>query len=209
MYVVGGLGEEGRTRSVLKFDVGTQARSEVAPMPNALSNCSACVLGNDIFVFGGSDGECLAESTFCYNMITKVWTTITPMPETKKNHSVSVMSGLIYVVGGMVGAKEIDIVRSVHKYDPAANSWSTVAPLLSPRFGLASFVLGGRLYAAGAYSGVHDLTSVERYNVILDSWETLRGMELGSHCVDFCAQGMWLEVDLFDNLETKTRRART
>jgi hypothetical protein len=208
MYVVGGHDDEGRQRSVLKFDVDTQAWSEVARMPSALSHCSACVLGNDIFVFGGFDGEWLADSTFCYNTLTNVWTTLAPMPEAKNNHSVCVMSGLIYVVGGMAGRQESDIVSSVHKYDPAANLWSTVAPLLSPRVGLASFVLDGRLYAAGGSSGVHDLSSVERYNAASDSWEKVRGMELSGPRVDFCAQGMRLEVGLFDSLETKARRAR-
>jgi N-acetylneuraminic acid mutarotase len=117
------------------------------------------------------------------------------------------MSGLIYVVGGMVGTQESDVDSSVHRFDPAANLWSAVADMSTPRAGLTSFVLGGRLYAAGGYSGVDDLSSVERYNAVSDSWETVDGMELSGPQVDFGAQVMRLEVGLFDSLETKARRA--
>jgi hypothetical protein len=56
MYVLGGVEKfdgdvDGvETRSVLKFDSGTQAWSEVGSMPRALYRCSACVLGSNIFV---------------------------------------------------------------------------------------------------------------------------------------------------------------
>jgi hypothetical protein len=65
------------------------------------------------------------------------------------------------------------------------------------------------LYVAGGFDGVDDLRSVERYNAVSDTWETVRGIELSGPRVDFGAQVMRLEVGLFDILETKARRARS
>jgi hypothetical protein len=94
MYVIGGVEdsdgdvERVETRSVLKFDRGAQAWIEVAPMPRALFNCGACVLGSNIFVLGGADDETSADSTFCYNTLVNVWTTLAPMPEARMGHGV-------------------------------------------------------------------------------------------------------------------------
>jgi hypothetical protein len=106
MFVLGGVekiagdAELLETRSVLKFDSGTQAWSEVEPMLRALSNCSTCVLGSNIFVLGGFDGEKSVESTFCYNTLTNLWKTLAPMPGAKMGPSICVLSGLIYTIGG-------------------------------------------------------------------------------------------------------------
>jgi hypothetical protein len=78
----------------------------------------------------------------------------------------------------------------------------------TPRSNLTSFVLGGSLYVAGGFHGDKFVSSVERYTVASDNWETVDGMELSGHRVDFGAQVVRLEVSLFDSLETKARRAR-
>jgi hypothetical protein len=204
MYVLGGIQNRDdaialnkrNRRSVLKFDSGTQAWSEAAPMPRALINCSACVLGSFIFVCGGFDGRRSAD-TFCYNTVTNVWTTLAPMPEARIGHNVCALSGLIYSIGD-----------SVLRFDSEANLWSTVAPMLCSRDDLESFVLGGSMYAAGGFNGEDILSSVERYDVASDSWEVVSDMALSGARSDFGVQMMRLEVGLFDILESRARRAR-
>jgi N-acetylneuraminic acid mutarotase len=129
MFVLGGVekiagdAELLETRSVLKFDSGTQAWSEVEPMLRALSNCSTCVLGSNIFVLGGFDGEKSVESTFCYNTLTNLWKTLAPMPGAKMGPSICVLSGLIYTIGGSttMNHQYASAASSVHRFDPAAN----------------------------------------------------------------------------------------
>jgi N-acetylneuraminic acid mutarotase len=216
MYVLSGVeatdeeGSEELTTSVLTFHSSTQAWSELAPMPEALHNCGACVLGSSIFVFGGyrgGDAESVKKSTYCYDTATNLWSTLAPMPETRMNHSVCVVSGLIYVIGGemVVGTP----VGSVHCLDPATNAWSMIAPMLNTRTGLVSYVLGGTIYAAGGFGGASLLSSVERYDVASDRWEVVSDMALSAARADFGARVMTLEVNLFDNLETKAPRARS
>jgi hypothetical protein len=220
LYILGGMEDvvgdehslETCTTSVLKFDSSTQAWSEVAPMPEARANFVACVLNDAIYVVGGYGNDFandnLTDTNFCYNTVTNVWSTLAPIPDTKLGHSVCVVSGQIYVLGGQ---RPLDpaMASSVHRFNPVTNVWSAVAPMSTPRCGLTSFVLGGSLYVAGGFDGVDDLRSVERYNAVSDTWETVRGIELSGPRVDFGAQVMRLEVGLFDILETKARRARS
>jgi hypothetical protein len=64
------------------------------------------------------------------------------------------------------------------------------------------------MYVAGGFDGVNDLSSVERYCAVLDGWEYVSDMTLGTTRVQFGAKVMRLEVGLFDSLEAKARRAR-
>jgi N-acetylneuraminic acid mutarotase len=218
LYILGGMegivGDEYslETTSVLKFDSGTQAWSEVAPMPEARASFATCVLGRHIYAVGGQsiyedDGP--MSTTYCYNAMTNVWSTLSAMPEAKMGHSVCVMSDHVYVLGGLVSTQQSSVVSSVHRFDPAGNTWSTVAPMSTPRSGLTSFVLGGSLHAAGGFNGSDYLSSVERYDVASDSWNVISGMELSTPRVEFEALVMTPEVALFDSLETKARRARS
>jgi hypothetical protein len=207
MYVLGGHEGGVGTRSVLRFESGTQVWNEVAPMPSAFYSCVACVLGNDIYVVGSMDGdEMLTATTYRYNTTANVWVTLAPMPAAKVTHSVCVMSGLIYVLGGRLEEGAFD--SSCHQFDPVANIWSLLAPMSTPRAGFASFVLGGRLCAAGGYDGDALISSVERYDVRSDSWELATDMELNGSLVDFGGGVMVVEMNLFDSLESKARSAR-
>jgi hypothetical protein len=214
LYILGGMegivGDEYSldTTSVLKFDSGTQAWSEVAPMPEARANFVACVLHNDIYVVGGFGDDNPTDNNFCYNTVTNVWSTLAPIPDTKLGHSVCVVFGRIYVLGGRTTLDQA-MASSVHRFDPVTNVWSAVAPMSTPRCALTSFVLGGCLHAAGGFDGVDDLSSVERYNAVSDSWERVRSMELSGPRLDFGSQVMTLEMGLFDSLEKKARCARS
>jgi hypothetical protein len=207
MYVLGGYEDGAWTRSAFMFDIGAQVWSEMAPMPRALHKCRACALGSNIFIFGccgsGND-ESLSATTYCYNTATDVWSTLAPMPEAIMNHSVCVVSGLIYVIGG---ERNSGIgVSSAYRFDPAMDAWSMMAPMLGVRVGLVSLVRGENIYAAGGVNGAGLLSSMERYDVLSDSWQVVSDMALSTVRADFGAQVMTLEVSLFDSLETKARR---
>jgi N-acetylneuraminic acid mutarotase len=189
---------------VLKFVISTEAWIEVAPIPQALDTFDTCVLGSDIYVVGviEYEGDNTPTATMHrYSTMANVWT--------KMGHSVCVLYGLIYALGGHGTTQSSDTFSSAHKYAPAANAWSTVAPMSTPRAGLSPFVLGGRRYAAGGASGLELLSSVERYDAISDSWETVPGVGLSEPREDFGVQVMTQELGLFDSLETKARRARS
>jgi N-acetylneuraminic acid mutarotase len=213
MYVLGGIekieDKEHTMNSVLKLDSLTQTWSEVAPMPAERDSTGVCVMSSDIYIFGGGDGGGKATSTtYRYSTDTNTWATLAPMPEDKCYHSVCVLDGLIYVMGGEdsngVG------VNTVHRFDPTANSWSAMAPMSVDRTGLRSFVLDGSIHAIGGLDEENEtgLTSMKRYCVASDSWSEVSGGELSEGRNIFGAYVMLLEVNLFDSLTVKAKRAR-
>ena len=74
----------------------------------------------------------------------------------------AVLDSKLYAVGGW--DDNVNVLRSVERYDPALDAWEAVAPMAAARcaFGLA--VLDGRLYAAGGGNNEGSLRSVERYD---------------------------------------------
>jgi hypothetical protein len=210
MYVLGGIEViDGRGRTVssmLKFGSRAQTWSEVAPMPAGRDYAGVCVVRSAIYIFGGRDGIRGATSTtYRFSTETNTWTILSSMPVTKYAHSVCVLDGLIYV---MRGQDDAQIFSCVHCYDPVADSWSEVAPMSAARAEHGVFVLNGSIYVVGGHEREIAMTSMEQYCVALDSWSDVRGGELSTARVALGSLSMWVEVDLFDSLMAKAKRAR-
>jgi N-acetylneuraminic acid mutarotase len=165
-----------------------------------------CVVDNAIYIFGGRDDDMEATTTtYRFSTETNMWATLAPMPDAKCNHCVCVLDGLIYVMGGEDSAS--DTVSSVHRFDPVANSWSTVAPMSSARKGLAAFVLGGNIHVVSGREGARWLNTMERYCVASESWSEVSGGEFIT-VRNLCnVHVVRVDVDLFDSLMAKAKRA--
>jgi N-acetylneuraminic acid mutarotase len=226
MYILGGQGDEvedegnvdgeaeSQLNSVLKFDSKTQKWTQVAPMPKGRCRMAVSVLGSNIYVFGGdvdyNEREDYNESviSYRYNTVSDEWMTVAPMPGPKSAHSACVLDGLIYVMGGFCGGSCLD---SMHRFDPVTNTWCTLAPMLIARSKLQTFVLGGSIYAIGGWNVPGQrLKSVERYDATSDTWVEVSNMAMGVGRSSFGAvvMGGPQEVDLFDSLVAKARRAQ-
>jgi hypothetical protein len=212
MHVVGGVenvaGAITIVASILEFDNDTQAWCELAPMPAPRAYSAVCVLGGEIFVFGGlNERKSISATTYRYNKDANKWSTLAPMAKDMCCHSACVLEDKIYVIGGQL-ADGTSVSRNVSIFDPAANDWTEMAPLLTPRTMFTSFVLGGHMHVVGGNDGAVMLASVERYSVASNSWSEVREMALGSARQSYGAFTMRVEVDLFDRLIAKARRAQ-
>jgi N-acetylneuraminic acid mutarotase len=73
----------------------------------------------------------------------------------------------IYLVGGTGGTD------ALLRYDPAADVWTALASLQQSREHTAAVVLDGEIVAlAGRWAGVGELTSVEIYDPVTDTWRS-------------------------------------
>jgi hypothetical protein len=138
-------------------------------MPVARSEVAACVVGSDIYAFG-EDDEGSQASAFKFDTVANTWSELAPTPLFCYHRAV-VLDGLIYFVGAHGGTSGHDVLR----LDPASGEYSFLAPTLLNRSCRTSFVLGGCLYAAGGMHPASDL-SVERYDVVTDTWTTVTSM---------------------------------
>jgi hypothetical protein len=205
MYVLGGFAGGGAgvaTASVFQFDSVHGTWSQVANMPSARGDCASCAIGSDIYVFGGCSRGYGQTSVFKFDTEANTWNILAPMPVASFDHSVSVLGGLIYIVG--VG----DSQREVLRFDPASGAFGTLAPTSSHRKCGSSFVLDGFLYVTGGGEGHRASWSVERYDLVSNTWIYVANMPVGRRC--FCSGTMAIESagpteeqNLFDSLIDK------
>jgi hypothetical protein len=163
-------------------------------MPQARCSLAAFVVGSDIFVPGGYDDNIGGDqvSVFKLDTVANVWITVAQMPVACFCHSASVLGGLVYIVGA--GEEFQDVLR----FDPTYDVWITLAPTLTAKENGCSFVLGGCLYAGGGPGA-----SVERYDVVNNTWTAVADMLQDRSCFGAVIIGSTVpfeEQDLFDSL---------
>jgi hypothetical protein len=107
-----------------------------------------------------------------YDPGSDTWTPKAPMPTARSTIAAAVANGLIYVIGGSgFGSTKVEA------YDPANDSWTTVIPMTYARGGPGAFGWNGYIYAVGGKTtGGGFEPTVERYNPVLNVWNTFSNM---------------------------------
>lgn len=75
---------------------------------------------------------------------------------------------------------------------PNLNLWVSVAPLGIPRSGLCTVVLEGCIFAIGGHDGKSPLSSVEKYDPLLNEWSSQPSMCVARDC----ASGSLVRVEV-------------
>ena len=140
-----------------------------------------------IYAIGGQDSSVL-NTAECYNISAKSWTTLSPMSVCRKFPGAECLSGRIYAIGG---ADTTNCrLSTVEEYISSLNQWVVVAPLLTPRSGLGTAVLGGHIYVVGGHDGNVPLSSMERFDPLVNEWTVQPNMSFGRDCVGVAVVGV-------------------
>jgi len=153
--------------------VFAQTWSTQTSMPGSRYAFAACVADGKLYAFGGYDGAHIA-TVVAYNPATGSWSLKSPMPVQRTDAEAVEAGGKIYILGGQIGGATL--TTRVDVYDPATDSWGApvaAMPTMRTAFGVAS--IDGIIYAVGGTNG-GDLSTVEAYDPISDTWETKASM---------------------------------
>lgn len=145
-----------------------QTWSPRTSMPGPRYAFASCVADGKLYAFGGYDGTHI-NTVVAYDPVAGSWSSKSPMPVQRTDAEAVEAGGKIYILGGQIGGATL--TTRVDVYDPATDSWGTpVAPMptLRTAFGLAS--IDGIIYAVGGTNG-GDVSTVEAYDPISDTWE--------------------------------------
>ncbi|MDH4123675.1 MAG: hypothetical protein OEV21_06300, partial [Thermoplasmata archaeon] len=159
------------------YDPDSDSWSTGADCPE-IPYATSAATGTDgrIYLFGGYP---MTNVTLIYNPVSDSWSygadLLTPRLGTR---SVALNDTSIFVIGGGTtsGAFAVNIVEI---YNPVANTWSTADSLNSDRnYAGAVLARNGYIYAISGgdvyyYDEGPALTSIERYDVVADSWSTI------------------------------------
>ncbi|XP_076062462.1 kelch-like protein 5 isoform X1 [Oratosquilla oratoria] len=167
LYVVGGMDANKGSTGIERFDLRTNAWSNVGQMNGRRLQFGVAVLEGKLYVVGGRDGLKTLNTVECYDPITKTWSQLPPMSTHRHGLGVGVLEGPLYAVGGHDGWSYLN---TVERWDPHARQWRFVAPMSTPRSTVGVAVISGRLYAVGGRDGSACLRTMECYDPHTDKW---------------------------------------
>jgi N-acetylneuraminic acid mutarotase len=159
LYVIGGYGRldngpgifDGEHKSHVEiYNPTNNTWSTGAPLPIALSNARACVVGDQIYVLGGSSVSNVTERTiYTYNTTSNSWSMRTPMETRRLGFECVTVDNAIYVVGGLGYTPDLSLLGTIERYDPFLQTWTSPARLQTARHGLAAASVGKRIFTFG------------------------------------------------------------
>ncbi len=157
------------------FNTLTNEWRSAAPLRQTRWNLALASVGGKIYAIGG---DSFLNSVEIYDPAINEWTIGAPMPTARQHIDCGVLDGKIYVIGGLVNWSQFTGVNEV--YDPATDSWETLTPMPTTRHNAATVALDGKIYVIGGSGAASDiwkeLTAVEAYDPLTDSWESLAAL---------------------------------
>jgi N-acetylneuraminic acid mutarotase len=147
--------------TVEKYDIDTDTRNTVAPLPNPRSDLAAVAHGGKIFVFGGCTDTASAPSVTnevdMYDPQTNTWTTGLASMTTPRASLVAGHSGdKVYAIGGTDG---VSASNANDVYDIPSNSWSANTLMTTARQEAGVNSHGGRIYVVGGATPPFDTST--------------------------------------------------
>lgn len=176
LYVIGGETGAGVTGKTWHYDASSKRWQAAAAKPIPVSQASAALLGELIYVPGGKLADGSPTSLMeVYDPRSDRWETRAPLPVAVEGYALAAVEGRLYLFGGWDGSKALD---SVYRYDPAADAWSARRPLPAPRAYAGAAATGGRVLVAGGTDGRSAQASAWMYYPTRDvegenPWESL------------------------------------
>ena len=202
IYVPGGILEDGSAFSAVmeRFDTATGAWQLVAPLPQARHHITPAIVDHTLYAIGGFSGGfpdwIMHNDVFEYDLKSDTWATGTSLPGPLGEHVQAVVNNRIHVIGGRMPGKEgakafNDYIDSTTHwiYDPGLGTWLNGNPAPTARNSAAAAVHNGLIYVVGGRRNVIrddgtqiqvNLTNLEVYDAVGDSWSILAPMPLAS-----------------------------
>ncbi|KAI6190264.1 Kelch-like protein 7 isoform X2 [Aphelenchoides bicaudatus] len=182
VFVLGGtdVSKYAAFADVQIFDVEKQEWSFAAPMLTGRRNLASVTLGNHVYAIGGEESSCVS-SMERYDVEKQKWEQLADMKFCRYNCGAVTLGKRIYVVGGFgwdSDKNQFVPLSSCEYYDVDAGTWHEVKPLQTCRGAASVVAVDGHIFAIGGFNGEY-LSSVERYDPLLDCWVYCSPMQQG------------------------------
>ncbi len=141
------------------------------PMPLALGEVAAGIVGNSLIVVGEGN-----PATLRFALDSGTWAdpaSVAARPFPGHHHAAEVWNGRLYLFGGFGADGKTQI------YDPKTNEWRVGAPMPFAAASSASAVIGNRICIAGGIVGSRTTTEAACYDPTSDAWTPVAPMRHG------------------------------
>ncbi len=178
LYAIGGETNGGITGSMERYDPLTDQWTPLtASKPTRVSNISAAVLGERIFVPGGltADREPTA-IVEAYSLTDQSWKRVAPLPRPLSSYALSTFDGKLYVFGGKDSQGAIN---ATFIYDPQVDRWREGRAMPTQRAYAAAATIGAYIFVVGGYDGQREQSTCQVYSPNQETWESCEPLILG------------------------------
>lgn len=177
LFAVGGDRESGVTGLVEIYSTNTNTWSSGAPKPTPVSNVSAAVIGDRIYVPGGCIGvNQVTDRVEAYDLSDDTWTEVASLPIPVCAYALATADEILLVFGGWDGENFVD---RVFAYDPGTDVWTERSPMPAARGFTAAAAIDGTVFVVGGYDGVHEFANTYAYDIASDTWTERESMSVG------------------------------
>lgn len=155
IYAIAGQTSEGPTSLVERYDPQTDTWTRLADKPTAVSEVSAVVLGEKIYVPGGKLAN--GQVTNCLEVFDPrkgTWESKAELPLAVSGYALAAYEGQMYLFGGWDGDQVVD---QAWRYDPFNDAWHAAANLPSARAYATAAEVSGKIYVLGGWDGTQGL----------------------------------------------------
>jgi DNA-binding CsgD family transcriptional regulator/N-acetylneuraminic acid mutarotase len=178
LFAIGGETNGGVVGSIERYDPGTdQWTILTSSKPTRVSNISAALVGNRIFVPGGRTAEGKATTIVeVFDVTSNAWSEVKPLPRPVYTYALAVYKNKVYLFGGR---NDRGYANSTFVYDPQKDAWKQGREMPTQRAYAAAATLGSRIFVVGGYDGQVEQPACEAYSPEEDTWETCEPLTLG------------------------------
>jgi DNA-binding CsgD family transcriptional regulator len=179
IYAIGGEIAQGSTGDTYRYLPEEDVWQKLAPKPHPVSDASAVLLGELIYVPGGrlENGQ-LTSEVEVFDPRQNTWEEHAPLPTPRSGYALVSFEGRLYLFGGWDGSKA---VNTVFEYIPDEDTWRERTPMPTARMFCAATVAGGKIFVIGGTNGPQNFNVNEVYYPQRDMggespWETQQPM---------------------------------
>ncbi|MCV7301062.1 protein kinase [Mycobacterium barrassiae] len=173
IWVFGGLGAGNRVSGGHEgYDPALDSWKGGADLPVPVQRASAVTWQDTPVVLGGwrTEGSNQKVATDkVWRVVNSRWVELPPLQQPRAAASAAVVGDLLVVTGGVDANGKL--LNTTEIYD--GTGWKLGAPLPTPRQLAASASDGKLVYVLGGSTGTSDLTAVEAYDPVADTWTTM------------------------------------
>jgi len=178
LFAIGGETNGGVVGSIERYNPGTDQWTILTSSKRTrVSNISAALVGDEIYVPGGRTAEGKATAVVeVFDLDSQVWSEVKPLPRPVYTYALAVYKNKIYLFGGR---NDRGYANSTFIYDPQQDEWGQGREMPTQRAYAAAATLGSRIFVVGGYDGQNEQSTCEAYSPEEDIWETCEPLTLG------------------------------
>lgn len=178
IWVGGGSWISGYYSNLTMIDLEAHTWTVIGPMPVTDMMYYEFCAGSDgkLYMFGD---DAFSNAAYVFDTTARTWTTRATMPEGLANPAAACIGDTIYLFGGQTSTS---VSAATRAYSITGNNWATRTSAPTARYWHTASVVntdsGPMVYVCGGVdAGGSVLNTVERYNVLTNTWTTQSSLQ--------------------------------